>query len=277
VSQVRPFGGAPPMDVRLRSGPAKSPPWLSALVFLIAAAAVTVSLVVAAVGFFAALRIAHGYAGSIEHAATAIPGGGWRHEPGGRADREIPGAIAPVVARSDPTESEITVETGNMRNEAPVADTLPARIAEDSAPKSPSSAIDSAPADVSAVAAAAAAGLNTDTAADGGATGSIDRAAVATPAAPAATTAAAPHPAQHAKPHHAVKRHVVRKGIRRVARSPSFFGSAASPFQPTVNSARRAANSSSVASPFQPTVNPARRAANSSSAASPFQPMFGSP
>ncbi len=82
---VRLLGGTPAMDVRLRSAPAKSPPWISAIVVLIAAAAVALGLILAGFGLFAALRIAHTYGTSVERAsaATSFAPNAWQRQPSG--------------------------------------------------------------------------------------------------------------------------------------------------------------------------------------------------
>lgn len=225
---VRLLGGAPAIDVRLRSAPAKLPPGISAVVVLIAAAAVALVLMLAAFGLFAALRIAHDYGSSIERAsaATALAPSGWR-KPSGSADRLVAAPIAPpVVARSDPTESEAGLGTGRIRSEPPAGRAGPGGIAADSGPNATRPAAESVPAEVPPAASSVPA---SGTVADDESTGSVDRAAVAAPAgdSPAAS------PAQ-IKRHPAVKRHVVRKRVRRVARRPAYPG--ASPFQPMFSS-----------------------------------------
>jgi hypothetical protein len=245
VFHVRPLGGAPSMHVRLGSAQERLPRWVSALVILIAAAAVAIGLILAGFGLFAALRIAHGYGSSVEHAATPVAPGAPRWRPNGGADRVIPGPIGPpVVASSDPAENEAGLQTGSMGNEPSAGDAEPVGTATRSEPNSTPQPTDSAPADVPP----AASGVPTPgTAADGAATGSIDRAAVSKPTG----ASAAPRP-QHAKPRHAVKHHAVRKVVRRVAQRSAYFGAAAGQFQPTFHSGRRAGNSSAGASPFQP-------------------------
>jgi len=234
---VRLLGGAPAIGVRSRSGPAKLPYWISAVAVLIAAAAVAMALILAAFGLFVALRIAHGYGISVERAsaATAFAPSAWQRKPSGGADRLIAAPIAPpVVARSEPTESEVSLETGSMRSEPAAGNAARGGIAEGSEP-SPASTVSAAepaaqpvPADAPR---AASGGPAPGTAVEGESTGSIDRAAVAAPASEGAV--ASP---QQAKPHPAVKRHVVRKRVRRVARRPAYSGAATSPFQPMFGS-----------------------------------------
>ena len=82
---VRLLGGAPAIDVRPRSTPAKLPHLISAVAVLIAAAAVAMTLMLAAFGLFAALRIAHGYGTSVERASAAIAfaPSTWQRKPSG--------------------------------------------------------------------------------------------------------------------------------------------------------------------------------------------------
>ncbi|HXN43304.1 MAG TPA: hypothetical protein VN917_03570 [Xanthobacteraceae bacterium] len=195
------------------------------------------TLILAAFGLFAALRIAHGYASSVERASAAIgfAPSAWQRKPSGGADRVIAAPIAPpVVARSELTESEVSLETGSMRSEPAAGNAARGGIAEGSEP-SPvrtDSAAGPAAQPVPADAPRAASGVPVPgTAVDGESTGSIDRVAVAAPASEGAV--ASP---QQAKRHPAVKRHVVRKRVRRVARRPASSGAATSWFQPMFSS-----------------------------------------
>jgi hypothetical protein len=231
VINVRLLGGTPAMDVRLRSAPAKLPPWISAIVVLIAAAAVALGLILAGFGLFAALRIAHTYGTSVERAsaATSSAPSAWQRQPSGGADRLIAAPIAPpVMARSDPTESEVGLETGSIRSEPPAGSAGAGAIAEDSEPSPPRPTAESVPADAPPAASVVPVpGM----AADDESTGSVDRAAVATPAGDSPVAS----PPQ-TKRHTAVKRHVARKHVRRVARRPAYSGAATSPFQPMFGS-----------------------------------------
>jgi hypothetical protein len=196
------------------------------------------TLMLAAFGLFAALRIAHGYGTSVEQApaATAFAPSAWQRKPSGGADRLIAAPIAPrVVARSEPTESEVNLEAGSMRSEPPAGNAAPDRIAEGSEPSpactdcAAGPAAPTVPADAPR---AASGGPTPGTAVEGEPTGSIDRAAAV--AAPASEGAVASP--QQAKRHPAAKRHVVRKRVRRVARRPAYWGAATSPFQPMFSS-----------------------------------------
>jgi len=199
-------------------------------VVLIAAAAVASGLILAAFGLFAALRIAHGYSTTVERAsgATSLTPSAWQRQPSGGADRAIAAPIAPpVVARSDPAESEVGLGTGSIRSEPPAGSAGPSGIAADSEPGATRSAAESVPAD----APPAASGVPAPAAADDESTGSVDRAAVAGLAGDSPMAS----PAQ-TKRHPAVKRHLVRKRVRRVARRPAYPGAATSPFQPMFGS-----------------------------------------
>jgi len=134
VINVRLLGGAPTVDVRFRAAPAKLSHWISAVVVLIAAAAVAFGLILAAFGLFAALRIAHSYGSSVERASAAVAfaPGAWQRQPNDGADRLAPAPIAPpVVARSDPAETDIGLETGSIRSQPPAGHAEPGVIAED--------------------------------------------------------------------------------------------------------------------------------------------------
>lgn len=219
---VRLFGGAPAIDVRLRSASAKVPPWISAIVVLIAAAAVAIGLILAGFGLFAALRIAHGYGSSVERAsaATSFAPSAWQRQPTSGGDRLIAPPIAPpVVARSDPAESEVGRGTGSTASE-PQAGSGGVGGSADNAEPGP---LADAPPAAPAVPAPA-------TAADEP-TGSVDHAAAATPAGD--SPAASP---PQTKRHPAVKRHAVRKRVRHVARRPTYSRAATSPFQPMFSS-----------------------------------------
>lgn len=234
---VRLLGGAPAIDVRPRSAPAKLPHWISAVAVLIAAAAVAMTLILAAFGLFAALRIAHGYGTSVERASAAIAfaPSTWQRKPSGGADRLVAAPIAPpVVARSEPTESEVSLETASMRSEPAAGNAARGGIAEGSEPspvRTDSAAGPAAPTVPADAPRAASGGPAPGTAVEGEPTGSIDRVAVAALASEGAV--ASP---QQAKRHPAVKRHVVRKRVRRVARRPAYWGAATSPFQPMFSS-----------------------------------------
>jgi hypothetical protein len=230
VINVRLLGGAPTIDVCLRSAPAKLSHWISAVVVLIAAAAVALGLILAAFGLFAALRIAHGYDSSIERASAAAPftPGAWQRQPSGGGDRLVPAPIAPpVVARSDPTESDVGLETGSIRSQPPARHAEPGVIAEDDEPGSTRPAAQSVLRD----ALPAASGVLAPGRAADGSTGSVDHVAVP---APASGSAVASPP--QTKRHPAIKRHVVRKRVRRVARRPAYSGAVTSPFQPMFGS-----------------------------------------
>jgi hypothetical protein len=231
VINVRLLGGAPAVDVRLRSAPAKLPPWISAVVVLIAAAAVALGLILAAFGLFAALRIAHGYGSSVERASAATSFGpsAWQRQPSGGADRLTAAPMSPpVVARSDLTESEAGPETASIRSEPPAGSAGPGGIAVDGEPSATRPAAESVPAD----APPAASGVPAPrTAADDEPIGSVDRSAAV---APAGDNPVASPP--QIKRHPAVKRHVVRKRVRRLARRSAYSGAATSPFQPMFSS-----------------------------------------
>ncbi len=195
------------------------------------------TLMLAAFGLFAALRIAHGYATSVERASAVIAfaPSAWQRKPSGGTDRLIAAPIAPpVVARSEPAESEVNLEAASMRSEPPAGNAAPGGIAEGSEPSpartdsAAGPAAQTVPADAPR---AASGGPAPGTAVEGEPTGSIDRAAVAAPASEGAV--ASP---QQAKRHPAVKRHVVRKRVRRVARRPASSGAATSWFQPMFSS-----------------------------------------
>jgi len=222
VINVRLLGGAPTVDVRLQSAPAKLSHWISAVVVLIAATAVALGLILAAFGLFAALRIAHSYGSSVERASAAVPFApdAWQRQPSGGADR-------PVVARSDPTETDVGLETGSIRSQPPAGHAEPGVIAEDNERGPTRPAAQSAPPDAPPAASRV---LAPGTAADES-TGSVDHAAVA---APASDSAVASPP--QTKRHPAIKRHVVRKRVRRVARRPAYSGAVTSPFQPMFSS-----------------------------------------
>jgi len=219
VINVRLHGGAPTFDVRVRSAPAKLPHWISAVLLLIAAAAVAVGLLLAAFGLFAALRIAHAYGPLIERpsAATSFAQSGWQRKPSDSDDRVISVLISPpVVASSEPTENASSLESEIARGEPRPGNADPDRMAANPEPM--------------VVAAAPLEGPVSGAAAETESTGSIDPAAVA---APRSEKAAAPH----AKRHHAVVKHrVVRKRVvRRIVRRPA-YSSANSPFQPMFSS-----------------------------------------
>jgi hypothetical protein len=219
---------APRTDVRVRSAPAKLPRWISAVVLLIGVITVLTSLVLAAFGSFAALRIAHGYGSAGERAPAAQPFASSppQRTPGGGADGIIlvPSG-PPVVASSDPTESELDLKPGNMDSAAALAAELGGSAGEKQ-PSSARAAASGSPGPAGAVPAVPAPGSATDNPA-----GSIDRIALAAPT--SETTAVAP---QQAKRHHAVKHHPARKRVQRVARRPAYPTAAASPFQPMFSS-----------------------------------------
>ena len=197
---------------------------------LIAATAVALGLILAAFGLFAALRIAHSYGSSVERASAAVPFApdAWQRQPSGGADRLVPAPIAPpVVARSDPTETDVGLETGSIRSQPPAGHAEPGVIAEDNERGPTRPAAQSAPPDAPPAASRV---LAPGTAADES-TGSVDHAAVA---APASDSAVASPP--QTKRHPAIKRHVVRKRVRRVARRPAYSGAVTSPFQPMFSS-----------------------------------------
>jgi hypothetical protein len=228
VINVRLFGGAPAIDVRLRSASAKVPPWISAIVVLIAAAAVAIGLILAGFGLFAALRIAHGYGSSVERAsaATSFAPSAWQRQPTSGGDRLIPTPIAPpVVARSDSAESEVDRGTGSTASEPPVGSGGGGGSADNAEPGP--LAAQAVPADAPPAAAAVPAPA---TAADEP-TGSIDHAAAATPTGDSPVAS----PPQ-TKRHPAVKRHAIRKRVRHVARRPTYSRAATSPFQPMFSS-----------------------------------------
>ncbi len=226
---VRLFGGAPAIDVRLRSASAKVPPWISAIVVLIAAAAVAIGLILAGFGLFAALRIAHGYGSSVERAsaATSFAPSAWQRQPTSGGDRLIAPPIAPpVVARSDPAESEVGRGTGSTASEPPAGSGGVGGSADNAEPGPlPAQAV---PADAPPAAPAVPAPA---TAAADEPTGSVDHAAAATPAGD--SPAASP---PQTKRHPAVKRHAVRKRVRHVAHRPTYSRAATSPFQPMFSS-----------------------------------------
>ena len=227
---VRLLGGAPTVDVRFRAAPAKLSHWISAVVVLIAAAAVAFGLILAAFGLFAALRIAHSYGSSVERASAAVAfaPGAWQRQPNDGADRLAPAPIAPpVVARSDPAETDIGLETGSIRSQPPAGHGEPGVIAGDNEPGPTRPAAQSAPPDAPPAASRA---LAPAAAADES-TGRVDHAAVAAPASDSAVAS----PSQ-TKRHPAIKRHVVRKRVRRVARRPAYSGAVTSPFQPMFSS-----------------------------------------
>jgi hypothetical protein len=215
---------APRTDVRVRSAPAKLPRWISAVVLLIGVITVLTSLVLAAFGSFAALRIAHGYGSAGERASAAQPfvSSPPQRTPGGGADGIIlvPSG-PPVVASSDPIESEPDLKPGNMDSAAALGAS-----AEEKQPSSAGATASGSPDLAGAVPAVPAPGSATDNPA-----GSIDRIALAAPT--SETTAVAP---QQAKRHHAVKHHPARKRVQRVARRPAYPTAAASPFQPMFSS-----------------------------------------
>jgi hypothetical protein len=223
VINVRLFGGAPAIDVRLRSASAKVPPWISAIVVLIAAAAVAIGLILAGFGLFAALRIAHGYGSSVERAsaATSFAPSAWQRQPTSGGDRLIAPPIAPpVVARSDPAESEVGRGTGSTASEPPAGSGGVGGSADNAEPGPLADAPPAAPAMPAPATAAA-----------DEPTGSVDHAAAATPAGD--SPAASP---PQTKRHPAVKRHAVRKQVRHVARRPTYSRAATSPFQPMFSS-----------------------------------------
>jgi len=218
--KVRLRGGALAMDARLRSAPAKLPRWVSAVVLLMATAAIAIGLILAGFGLFAALRIAHDSGASLERASAAAPfaSSAWQRHSAGGADRTIPGAIGPpVMAKSDAPESELSLETGSARSEPPNGNAARPGAIADSVPAAVPPPASSVPAPA--------------TAAEGEVTDSIHHTAAAAPTSESATA----HPTQ-TKRHPAVKRHVVRKRIRRIARRPAYSGAAASPFQPMFSS-----------------------------------------
>jgi hypothetical protein len=227
VREVRLLGGAPAIDARFRPVPAKLPRWISALVLLIAAAAITTGLILAAFGLFAALRIAYGYGNSVERASTSAPFGsnGWQFKPSSSTDRtaSIP-LTPPVLASSEPTEAELGVEAQSARSASPAGN----GIGQDSTPAAPVEPVRSAATDAAAVTSGEAVAR---AAIDRAPTGSVDQVAALPPANESA--AAPPH---QVKRHPVIKRPAARKRVRRVARRPTYSGTTASPFQPMFGS-----------------------------------------
>jgi hypothetical protein len=231
VLQVRLLGGTSAIDARFRPVSAKLPRWISALVLLIAAAAITVGLILAAFGLFAALRIAYGYENSVERASTSAPFGsnGWQRNPSGSADRTalLP-PTPPVLASSEPAEAELGVEPPSARSAPSAPNAEPNGIAQDSTRASPVEPVSSA---ATEVAAATSGEAVTGAVIDREPTRSIDKVAALPPANESAV--APPH---QVKRHPIVKRPAARKRVRRVARRSTYPGMTAGPFQPMFGS-----------------------------------------
>jgi hypothetical protein len=216
-------------DLHLRSLPAELTRSVSAVVLLIAGITFLASLMLAAFGSFAALRIAHGYGSAGERASPAQPLASTapKRTPDGSADRIIlVPSDPPVVASSDPTENEPDLKPGNMDSAAPRAAELGGS-AEEKPPGSARAAATGSPEVLGGGSAMPAPGA----AAAGDPTRSIDSVAVVPPR--GEITAVAP---QYAKRHHAVKHHAAPKRVRRIARRPAYPTAAASPFQPMFSS-----------------------------------------
>ena len=223
MGTIRLVDGTTWVDARLRPAPAKLPGWISALLVLSAAAVTAVAVLAAVLGLFAALRIAHGYGAVLERAPVVGAFASVWPRAGGSGRIAAMTAEARVVARSDPAETEPGPQAASGPTEpGPAHET--AQPAPAGAPEAEDKSI-----------------------------GSIDRAARA--AAAEAGPAALP---PQTKPHPAIKRHAVRKRVRRVARRSAFFGTTAS----FANQSQRKFRS-------------ARRATNATT--SPFQPIFSSP
>jgi hypothetical protein len=227
VREVRLLGGAPAIDARFRPIPAKLPRWISALVLLIAAAAITIGLILAAFGLFAALRIAYGYGNSVERASTPAPFGsnGWQRKPSDSAGRTAPLPVTPpVLASSEPVEAEPSVEPPIARSAPSAPNVEPTRITRESTPASPVEPVRSAATEVAAATSGEAVG---GAAIDREPTGSIDKVAALPPAHESAAA-----PPDQVKRHPVVKRPAARKRVRRVARRSTYSGMTAGPFQP---------------------------------------------
>ena len=228
--QVWLLGGASAIDAP-RPVPAKVPRWISALVLLLAAAAITIGLILAAFGLFAALRIAYGYGNSVERASTVAPFGsnGWQGKPGSTTDRitSVPLA-APVLARSESTEAEPVNDAHTRQSATPVGNAERNPTDQERAPTSPVAPAESAVADVPV---AAPSEPVAGAAVDREATGGADRLAALPPAKESA--AAPPH---QVKRHPVVKRPAARKRVHRVARRSMYSNSMANPFQPMFGS-----------------------------------------
>jgi hypothetical protein len=221
LGTIRLVDGTTWVDARLRPAPTKLPGWISALLVLSAAAVTAIAVLAALLGLFAALRIAHGYGAVLERApAVSALASVWPRA-GGSGRIAAMTAESRVVARSDPAETELGPQSASGRT-GPGSANEAAQPAPAGAPEAEDKPI-----------------------------GGIDRAARAAPA--EAGPAALP---PQTKPHPAIKRHAVRKRVRRVARRSAFFGATASftnQSQRTFRSARRAANGTT--SPFQPIFN----------------------
>ena len=211
----------------------------SALVLLLAAVAFATALGLAGFGLFAALRIAHGHAPSLEWSSAAAPFDASLRprSPGSGMDPRILVLLAPrVFARLEAAESASGSDSAGLPSPTAVANAEPEELATASEPgrrpttgsASPESPIEPA---------AASAGIP-----ERQTTGGLDPAAQS---APASKSEAAPQ--SRAKPRHAVK-HVAHKRIRRIAHRPAYSNGALNAFQPMFN-ARTAA------SPFQPMFN----------------------
>ena len=225
--QVGLLGSASAIDARLRPVSVKVPRWISALVLLLAAAAVTIGLTLAAFGLFAALRIAYGYGNSVERPSTAAPFGsnGWQGKPGSSADRIVSVPLAaPVLARSESTEAEPVGEAQTRRSASPVGNAERNPIDQDRTETSPLAPAKSAVADVPV---AASGEPVAGAVVDRGRAGSLDHVAALPPAEESA--AAPPH---QLKRYPVAKRPAARRRVRRVARRSMYSNSMANPFQP---------------------------------------------
>jgi hypothetical protein len=230
VLQVRLLGGAPAIDARFRPISAKLPRWISALVLLIAAAAITVGLILAALGLFAALRIAYGYGNSVELASTSAPFGsnGWQRKPSSTDRSASVPLTPPVLASSELAEAELGVEPPSARSAPSAPNAAPNGIAQDSTPTSPVESVRSAATEMAAATSGEAVG---GAVIDREPTRSIDKVAALPPANESAV--APPH---QVKRHPVVKRPAARKRVRRVARRSTYPGMTAGPFQPMFGS-----------------------------------------
>src|SRR5262249_8556010 len=211
--------------------PGKGPPWFSALVLLLAAAAITIGLILPAFGLFAALRIAYGYGNSVERASTSAPPGsnGWQRKPSGTADRiaSVP-LTAPVLARSESAEAEPAIEAQGARSTPPPGNAERNPIAQD---RTPASAVAPAKPAIAEAPVAAPSEPVAGAAIDREPTGGGKHLAALPPANESA--AAPPH---QVKRHPVVKRPAARKRVRRVARRSMYSSSMANPFQPMFGS-----------------------------------------
>jgi hypothetical protein len=199
----------------------------AAILLLIAITSLTTALVLAGVGWFAALQLVHKHGRVIEQAAAARAFGtnDWRRTQSG-GDRVMPVPIAPPVLASSEPESESAPEPEHAWN-PPLASLDLGGIAEENGggaaeqpgeSASPETSRDASPGSIPEIGEAV--------------TGSMEQVTVPPTATAAPKVNKRAVARQKAKPHHSAKHRVAHRPVRRIARGPAYPSAAASPFQP---------------------------------------------